>query len=76
MNANNGFLDVWASNLEFALKSIKLQSQTNHVVALDTEFPGDPLGSDPNWEIPGRRQEAYDVIRTNVNVTNMVTLGL
>ena len=76
MSINEGFVEVWQSNLQFALDSIKLVSQTNYVIGLDTEFPGDPLGSDHNWMIRGRRQEAYDIMKRNVDVTNMVTLGL
>ena len=56
-----------------ALVSVETVSRTNPLVAIDTEFPGDPLGSD---EVPGRRQRAYDVTRRNVNATKMVTLGL
>ena len=49
----------------------------NYVTAaLDTEFPGNPLGSDLLWHLPERNQDAYDVaIRRNVNISNMISLG-
>ena len=76
MASKEGFLDVWAQNLKSALVTVETVSRTNPLVAIDTEFPGDPLGSDECWMIPGRKQGAYDVMRNNVNATNMVTLGL
>ena len=71
-----GYLDVWDQNLKSALKALEQVSRNYPLVAIDTEFPGDPLGSDPKWMIEGRSQEAYDVLKRNVDVSNLVTLGI
>ena len=63
MAGKKGYLDVWAQKLKSALVSVEMVSRTNPLVAIDTEFPGDPFGNDECWMISGRRQGAYDVIR-------------
>ena len=73
--AENGYNDVWADNLPLALKHIREIAVNYPVVAIDTEFPGNPHGSDKDWDKPGRMQEAYNIVKKNVDATNIISLG-
>jgi len=76
MQSNTGHVDVFNFNLISALNQIQLLAPTKFLITVDTEFPGDPMGTDNDWKIRGRRQEAYQVMKRNVNATNMITLGI
>ena len=64
-------------NWEEVVGGIEERINKNYVTAaLDTEFPGNPLGSYHLWYLPERDQDAHDVaIRRNVNISNMISLG-
>ena len=74
----NGYTEIWAYNLQVQLQNIKWCDYPKHypVVAVDTEFPGNPHGDDKKWSLKGRTQGAYDVIKRNVDPTKLITLGL
>ena len=75
------YVDVWESNLHSSLKEliglIESDRRPNQktVIAIDTEFPGDPEGSDPLLYKPGRSQAAYEIMKRNVDATKMISLG-
>ena len=74
MERTTGHVEVFNHNLIHALNQIKELAPTNFLVSVDTEFPGDPMGR-TRWD-QGRRQEAYQEMKRNVDATNMVTLGI
>ena len=74
-NNEHGYVDVWDFNLKYALRYIKHMYKRYPIVALDTEFPGDPHGSNPLWDEPGKIKEAYRLFKRNVDDTNMISLG-
>ena len=76
MERKTGHVDVFNHNLKSALTQIKLAAPTNFLIAMDTEFPGAPMGTHDDWMVRGRQQEAYRVMKRNVDATNMVTLGI
>ena len=67
-------IEVWSDNQERMLSRVKELARTYKIIALDTEFPGDPLGSNDNWR-NASTQEAYDFIKKNVDCSNMISLG-
>ena len=75
MECKTGHVDVFNHNLIPALTKLKELAQTNFLVSMDTEFPGDAMG-EFNWKAQGMGQEAYQVMKRNVDATNMVTLGI
>ena len=72
----NGYTEIWAHNFHYEVKNLLSVYKKFPIVAVDTEFPGDPYGSDKKWYLQGRTQKAYDVIKRNVDPTNLITLGL
>ena len=73
----NGYTDVWANNLAPVLNYVRYMSNAINypVIAIDTEFPGNPHGSDEDWDKQGRCQEAYTIMKKNVDPTNLISLG-
>ena len=67
-------VEVWSQNQKRMLDLVKDLARTYKVIALDTEFPGDPLGSNDNWA-KASTQEAYGFIKKNVDCSNMISLG-
>ena len=74
-NNEHGYVDVWDFNFKYALRYIKHMYKRYPLVALDTEFPGDPHGSNSSWEDPNKIDEAYRLFKRNVDDTNMISLG-
>ena len=72
----NGYTEIWAYNFHYEVQNLLWVYKDFPIVAIDTEFPGDPNGSNIKWHIDGRTQRAYDVIKRNVNPTKLITLGL
>ena len=71
---DNTCLEVWSQNQEEMLDRVKELAKTYKVIALDTEFPGDPLGSNDNWR-NASTQEAYDFVKKNADCSKMISLG-
>ena len=67
-------VEVWSDNQEEMLGRVKELARTYKIIALDTEFPGDPVGSNPNYR-NATTGEAYDFIKRNVDCSNMISLG-
>ncbi|KAG6551859.1 hypothetical protein Mapa_006473 [Marchantia paleacea] len=66
--------EVWAWNLEDEFKLIRNLVDDYPYVAMDTEFPGivvKPMASHKDSE-----DYAYQIIKTNVNMLNLIQLGL
>ena len=74
-NNEHGYVDVWDFNLKDALRYIKHMYKRYPLVALDTEFPGDPYGGESSWEVSKKIKEAYLLFKRNVDDTNMISLG-
>ena len=71
---DTGCVEVWSQNQKRILDLVKDLARTYKVIALDTEFPGDPLGSNNNWA-EASTQEAYGFIKKNVGCSNIISLG-
>ena len=74
-NNKHGYVNVWDFNLKDALTYIKNVHHLYPLVALDTEFPGDPHGSNLSWDDPTKINEAYQLFKRNVDDTRMISLG-
>ena len=46
---NTAYIEVWSQDQERMLSRVKELARTYKVIALDTEFPGDRLGSNRNY---------------------------
>ena len=67
-------VEVWRQDQERMLGRVKQLARTYKIVSLDTEFPGDPLGSNDNWR-EASAEEAYGYIKKNVDCSKMISLG-
>ena len=67
-------VEVWSRDQEMMLGRVKQLARTFKIVALDTEFPGDPLGSNDNWRETSA-EEANGYIKKNVDCSKMISLG-
>lgn len=72
---NGGYTEIWQYNMERMLKRVWKISRTYKIVAIDTEFPGDPHGSNDCWEDQTKTNKAYEVLKKNVDCTKMISLG-
>ena len=76
-----GYINVWESNLQISLKAIRIILESDRilnqktVIAIDTEFPRNPLGSDHLFYKPGSSQAAYDIMKRNVDSKKVISLG-
>ena len=70
-----GYTEVWQYNMKQMLKRVCEISRTHKVVAIDTEFPGDPHGSNDHWRNETKTNKAYEVLKKNVDCTKMISLG-
>uniref|UniRef100_A0A2N9I8R9 poly(A)-specific ribonuclease n=1 Tax=Fagus sylvatica TaxID=28930 RepID=A0A2N9I8R9_FAGSY len=71
--------EVWQYNLEDEFDLIKIAAMTHHMVSMDTEFPGvvyRPANVDNRClgKLPPVLN--YQIMRDNVNATNIIQLGL
>ena len=66
---------VWARNQGKALKNMMKIAEKYKIIAVNTKFPGDPMGSNPDWKDESKIDEAYKFIKKNVDVTKMISLG-
>ena len=67
-------VEVWRQDQERMLGRVKQLARTYKIVSLDTEFPGDPLGSNDNWR-EASAEEAYGYIKKNVDCSKIISLG-
>jgi CCR4-NOT transcription complex subunit 7/8 len=71
--------EVWQHNLEEEFHLIKIAAMTHHMVSMDTEFPGvvyRPANVDKRClgKLPPVMN--YQIMKDNVNATNIIQLGL
>ncbi|GMY30179.1 probable CCR4-associated factor 1 homolog 11 [Fagus crenata] len=71
--------EVWQHNLEEEFHLIKIAAMTHHMVSMDTEFPGvvyRPANVDKRClgKLPSVMN--YQIMKDNVNATNIIQLGL
>lgn len=64
--------EVWASNFDHEILRLQRCLQANHILSIDTEFPG-CIRSTPWGSIDER---VYEDLRFNVNQTKLIQLGL
>ena len=72
----DGYTEIWDKNFGFEVHNLLWIYKDYPIVAVDTEFPGSPCGDDKKWSLKGRAQDAYEIIKRNVDSTKLITLGL
>uniref|UniRef100_A0A2N9HDP3 poly(A)-specific ribonuclease n=1 Tax=Fagus sylvatica TaxID=28930 RepID=A0A2N9HDP3_FAGSY len=71
--------EVWQHNLEEEFHLIKIAAMTHHMVSMDTEFPGvvyRPANVDKRCLGKLSPVMNYQIMKENVNATNIIQLGL
>lgn len=78
MNAMQGggyeIRDVWQSNLEEEMETIRKVLERFPYIAMDTEFPG--IVAKPVGEFRSNPEYTYQQVRTNVDLLKLIQLGV
>ena len=67
-------IEVWSQDQDRMVSRVKQLAKTFKIIAFDTEFPGNPFGSNDNWKY-ATADETYGYIKNNVDCSNMISLG-